>query len=287
MVHIPFLNIEVGEVRLAELIPDVVEGGVRLCTRAMDAGMRATHPLPPVIEEALVEEVLENYPREIKRVLLRAGEGKHKDEDGLSSEIEEASYAFYRRMIRTSCVGDTEEDQEDVTAYKLGLDRPSASARAWRMHEIEQAERAGEAGPALAWGEEEELAMQAALAAAGASSSAGLAVADGALTTLRSRVRRDGMQGASSAVNAGLGLALAVVVIKGCAMLTQQLLRLRPKGKKAKPKAKPAPRGAATWELPPVGGGSTPAAKGGKGAAAAAAKQETPRTSTRTTTRKR
>ena len=100
MVHIPFLNIEVPEVRLATLLPEAVTGGLRLASKAMDTAIRVTHPLPPQVEEAYVEEVLESFPREFQKVFRRGADGKHKNEDQLSSELEDASFDYYRRMIR-------------------------------------------------------------------------------------------------------------------------------------------------------------------------------------------
>ena len=34
-------------------------------------------------------------------------------------------------------MGETDKDLEDVDAYKLGLDRPSASDQAWARHQLE------------------------------------------------------------------------------------------------------------------------------------------------------
>ncbi len=101
MVHIPFLNIEVPEVRLSVLIPDMINGGVRIITKAVDTAQRATHPLPLEVEEGYVSEVLSSLPREMQRVYERGAMGKHKNEDQLSSELEEAAFDYYRRMIRS------------------------------------------------------------------------------------------------------------------------------------------------------------------------------------------
>ncbi len=100
MVNIPFLNIEVPEVRLATALPDLVNGSLRLASKAMDAAMQVTHPLPPEVEKAYVDEVLESFPREVQKVFQRGADGKHKNEDQLSSELEDASFDYYRRMIR-------------------------------------------------------------------------------------------------------------------------------------------------------------------------------------------
>ena len=100
MVHIPFLNIEVPEVRLAQFIPEAVDGTLRLGSRALDAAIQYTHPIPEELEEAYVDEVLESYPREIQKVYRRGAEGRHKNEDQLSSELEDAAFDYYRRMIR-------------------------------------------------------------------------------------------------------------------------------------------------------------------------------------------
>lgn len=232
----------------------MVEGTLRVCTKALDAALRVTHPLPAEVEEALVEDVLESYPREVKKVLHRGGQGKHKNEDQLSSELDEAMYGFYRRMIRTAAVGDSEEDQEDVTAYKLGCDRPSASNAAWEMHELQQEEQAIANPPSmLAMAEPEMLAMHTMLAS-DAAARAAPAVMPGSLDSLRSRVRPGVAQGTGSALNAGLGLALAVGLVRGVGALAHQISRLRkPKTKKAR---KPKPSTKTSWELPPVMGTS-------------------------------
>ena len=156
MVHIPFLNIEVPEVRLAHLIPEAVNFTISSSRNVLDTAMRVAYPIPQAVEEAYVDEVIESFPREFQRVFRRGADCKHKNEDQLSSELEDAAFDYYRRMIRcathgmcrcmaplrgdhnrqllmlylpvkagnhmpyhpshrTSVVGATEEDQEDVT----------------------------------------------------------------------------------------------------------------------------------------------------------------------------
>ena len=100
MVHIPFLNIEVPEVRLAHLIPEAVNFTISSSTKALDTAMRVAYPMPRPVEEAYVEEVLESYPREFQKVFRRGADCKHKNEDQLSSELEDAAFDYYRRMIR-------------------------------------------------------------------------------------------------------------------------------------------------------------------------------------------
>lgn len=107
MVNIPFLNIEVPEVRLAKLIPEAVDTAIATSTKILDTAMRIAYPLPEAIEEAYVEEVLESYPREFQKVFRRGADCKHKNEDQLSSELEDAAFDYYRRMIRhAACMHD-------------------------------------------------------------------------------------------------------------------------------------------------------------------------------------
>jgi hypothetical protein len=80
---------------------------------------------------------LDSFPREFHKVFQRGMEGRHKNDDIMSSELEDASFDYYRRQIRSSIVGETDEDVEDVTAYKLGLDRPSARDLATTQHAID------------------------------------------------------------------------------------------------------------------------------------------------------
>ena len=113
-------------------------GGLGACTKLTEHIWDYTHPLPRRIEELYVNDVMVSYPREFQRVFQRGIEGRHKNDDIMSSEMEDAAFDYYRRQIRTSIVGETDEDIEDVAAYKLGLDRPSAKEQVWLEHVIER-----------------------------------------------------------------------------------------------------------------------------------------------------
>jgi hypothetical protein len=89
------------------------------------------------VQELYVKDVLDSFPREFHKVFQRGMEGRHKNDDIMSSELEDASFDYYRRQIRSSIVGETDEDVEDVAAYKLGLDRPSARDLATTQHAID------------------------------------------------------------------------------------------------------------------------------------------------------
>ena len=249
MVHIPFLNIEVPEPRLANLVPDLVTLILRMCTRAVDAALHATHPLPPDIERLYTQEVIESFPREIQRVLQRACEGKHRDEDHVSEEVEDATLDYYRRMMRTAAVGETDEDQEDVTAYKLGLDRPSAQDLVWddylRRHEgllLPPEEALGVEGT-QAEREAIAIAMQASVQEAHEEAMTPLRHAE-RRGTLASQVRSGRQQTAGTAVRAGASLALGIGLVRGIALLVRRLQALRKpkKGKKAGKAVAPPPR---------------------------------------------
>lgn len=274
MVHIPLLGIEVPEPRIAQLVPDFVEGLLRLCTKGTDAAMDATHPLPTEVQEDFMEEYLERLPREVKKVFQRAGHGKHKNEDVLSSELEDAAFDYYRRMIRTAAVGATEEDQEDVTAYKLGLDRPSTQLQVWdqyrqeHAHDLLPGDAAEAAAMAVHGTPEEREEIESALAAARqrlAEAEQLQAVRMEDLRSLKGRIRDGSSQSITTAAHAGMGLVLGIGLIKGVSMLAQQLLRMRkPKSKKTRKVQQPArqassagtssaptPRGQATQQTQP------------------------------------
>jgi hypothetical protein len=96
MVYVPILKIDLPEPRLQELLPSLVSGVVQGCTLAFDAVHDYLRPLSPPAEQRLYEEVITNLPREFRKARKRIIELDVRDEDKLSEELEDASYAFYR-----------------------------------------------------------------------------------------------------------------------------------------------------------------------------------------------
>ena len=119
MVHIPVFGIDVPEPRVAQLLPDTVSCISKGCARIMDAAHDLLYPLPPENEQILMDEFVSRMPREFDRVMSRSLEGKIRNDEQLSSEVEEASFDWYRRMIRTAVAGETEDEQEVRTARPL------------------------------------------------------------------------------------------------------------------------------------------------------------------------
>jgi hypothetical protein len=243
MVHVPFLNIEVPEPRLAGLIPDFVTLVVRLCTRAVDHALHFTHPLPDEIQELFVREVVESFPREIQLVFDRACHGKHRDADQVSEELEDASIDYYRRMMRVAAVGETEEDQEDVTAYKLGWDRLSSQEMVWDAYLREHADSLlpdfVEDSKAATRTTEERQAIDvycATLQQSKEQEDSRETLQQDRLRLVRSQVKPSSRHGIESAIISCMGIALVVGSVKGVGLLVRKLhTYLQPKkGKKGK-----------------------------------------------------
>eukprot|EP00798_Chlamydomonas_sp_ICE-L_P023186 gene23186-30398_t len=138
MVHVPVFGIDVPEPRLAELIPNAVTFIVTLGARGLDKIQENLYPLSEDDQETYFNHYMSNFPREFDKVHTRCLEGELDNSAHLSSEAEEASYDWYRRMIRTATVGATDDEQEDVTAFKLGLDAPSIQEEVRNRYEAEQ-----------------------------------------------------------------------------------------------------------------------------------------------------
>ncbi|GAX82756.1 hypothetical protein CEUSTIGMA_g10182.t1 [Chlamydomonas eustigma] len=247
MVHIPFLNIEVPEVKLALLIPELVINAVRLCTSILDTVMYATHPVCEEDRKEYVELVLTSFPREFKKVFKRGLEGRHKNEDQLSSEMEDAAFDYYRRMIRTAVEGATDEDLEDVTAYNLGLDKPSIQEYVQDLY-YDDIYASGNDVPLEAQLYGEDFGGDQDTIVASMEEAAQLQLYHAQKAALereeqvlleRRRLRTPRKQSLGTAANAGVGLALGMAAVKGARFLFVKILSLRrPKAKKTKKPAR-------------------------------------------------
>lgn len=138
MVHIPIFGIDVPEPSIAQLVPGSLDVFIMMLSKARHGLQRGLYPLSPKQQVEELKEYVDSFPREFDSVFEKTLSGKIQNDDQLSSEMEDASYAWYRRMIRTGAVGNSEEDQEDVTAAKLGLTKASAQKQVWESYKVEQ-----------------------------------------------------------------------------------------------------------------------------------------------------
>jgi len=126
MVHIPVFGVDVKEPRILHILPQFVEVLVKFCSRVVDVAINSVNPLTREQHEQLAKLQEDALPREFQRVFQKVKDGELENEDVVSSEAEEAGYAYYRRMLRTSIVGASDEEEEDVLLRKMGRHGPSA-----------------------------------------------------------------------------------------------------------------------------------------------------------------
>lgn len=119
MVHIPILKIDVPDPDITSLIPAAVALAINALTAVHDAVNDFLHPLTPAARAAYEEGRVAALPREIRKARKRIRERRIDDVDKQSSELEEASFAYYRRMIRTNWVGHSDENMEDATFRRM------------------------------------------------------------------------------------------------------------------------------------------------------------------------
>jgi hypothetical protein len=120
MVHVPFFDFDIPEPRLAELLPRAASAALRGATACCDAARDALFPLTTQQREAHERALIAALPREVrrshKRILLQ---GNERDALAVSSELEDASYAYYRRQLRTAVAGRSDEDTDDAVWRRL------------------------------------------------------------------------------------------------------------------------------------------------------------------------
>lgn len=119
MVHIPFLKIDVPDPDISALIPATISLAVNFVAAIHDAIDNFLHPLSPDARELYERKCISALPKEFRKARKRIKERRIVDPDKQSSELEEAGFAYYRRMIRTNWVGYTDEDMEDATFRRL------------------------------------------------------------------------------------------------------------------------------------------------------------------------
>lgn len=126
MVHIPVLKIDVPDPDISALIPATITLAINALTAIHDAVDDFLHPLSPEAQAVYDQEKISALPREVRKARKRIRERRVQDVDKQSSEIEEAAFAFYRRMIRTNWVGYSDEDLEDTTFRRMVVpDQPA------------------------------------------------------------------------------------------------------------------------------------------------------------------
>ncbi|WIA17608.1 hypothetical protein OEZ85_014421 [Tetradesmus obliquus] len=241
MVYVPILKIDLPEPSIQELLPGLVHAFVNTCTRVFDAVHDYLRPLTPDEEAVLYTATIAHLPKEFRKARKRIVEKNIADEDKMSEELEDASYAYYRRRMREQVAGYSDEETEDVTFRRLM--NPFSTSRDLLDEQQPQLQDAADAA-----------AAQSTLQAA--------AAAD---VLLPGRVRRVTV----TTVAGGAGLALGAGVLK----LAHVLSKLRHKGK---PKSKRA--GQAPGSRRQSGDGS---AARRKGTPSGAGGRTTPRTTPR------
>ena len=224
MVHVPFLGIDLPEPRLVHLIPDTVNAIVICTSKALEEAHYLLNPASPDDVTAHNQAFEEAMPREYDRVRKRYAEGKIVNSEQLSSELEDASFDWYRRMLRTDAIGATDEQAEDLSALKLGLRRPSVQQAVLQQHLEQQAEASGGVSLGALYAEEaarrqleaEEDALRQQLQARASN-----------VRQLRHGVRPAQRQALSALTSASGGALAGVFIFKMVALLARKVFRKR------------------------------------------------------------
>jgi hypothetical protein len=119
MVHIPILKIDVPDPDISALLPATVALAINVLTAVHDALSDFLRPLSPDARELYEHARVAALPREIRKARKRIRDRRIEDVDKQSSELEEAGFSFYRRMIRTNWVGHRDEGVEDASFRRL------------------------------------------------------------------------------------------------------------------------------------------------------------------------
>ena len=140
MVHVPILKIDIPEPRLTDLIPSTIELIINTLTSIHDRVDDFINPVPPEHAELFSELAVGAIPREFRKARKRLIEKKEKDEAKISEELEDATFAYYRRSMRESWVGYSDELPEEVGFRRL-IDGDSPSQEVRDRYEFEQEQR--------------------------------------------------------------------------------------------------------------------------------------------------
>jgi hypothetical protein len=119
MVHIPVLKIDVPDPDISSLLPAAASVAISALTSLHDAAGAFLHPLPPEAAAAYEEAEVAALPRELRKARKRIAARRIEDVEKQSSELEEAAFAFYRRMLRTNAAGLSDEDLEDAAWRRM------------------------------------------------------------------------------------------------------------------------------------------------------------------------
>lgn len=224
MVYVPFLNVELPEPKLVVIIPNAVSALLGCTGKVLEYGKDVLYPPSEADLKAYERSFEAGIPREFDRIRKRYAEGKILDDEMFSSEMEDASFDWYRRMLRTSAIGATDEDTEDVAARKLGMRQPSLQA-AVQAQCLEDA--IAEAG-----GIDLEADLRAsvefhAMRTREDERQQRLEERLKRLSELRRRVRPTNRQALSTISNASGGLLAGVLVAKSAILLIRRIFRRR------------------------------------------------------------
>jgi hypothetical protein len=137
MVHVPILKIDIPEPRLSDLIPSTIELVINTLTIISDRVDDFINPVPPEHAELFSELAVGAIPKEFRKARKRLIERKEKDEDKISEELEDAAFAYYRRSMRETWVGSSDEMPEEVGFGRL-IDGDSASQQVLNRYEFQQ-----------------------------------------------------------------------------------------------------------------------------------------------------
>mmetsp|Transcript_2330 Transcript_2330/g.3864 ORF Transcript_2330/g.3864 Transcript_2330/m.3864 type:complete len:304 (+) Transcript_2330:76-987(+) len=263
--HIPVFGIDVPELRLVELIPDLIHVFIKLCSRALDSALHVAVPLTHAQQLQLVTVYRDGIPREYDRVIQRTLEGKVTKDDQLSSELEDASYDYYRRMLRTGVDGASDEPDETFMARQLGFPLGTTATQ-------QAAEHYADAHPGL---ESVEALVQMSQLD-DMQHSAVLRQQEAQLQQLRARSKSSRQQACSTALNSGLGVGLGLLLFRGTAFTLSHILKSIRKARKARgpTRSQPSRLSRSTSQTPaPATDRRKPAAAKGSPAAPAVQQQ--------------
>lgn len=235
MVHVPFLGLDLPEPRLGHLIPDAIDTVIRGTSKALEHAQELIDPPAPGEAEAAQADFEASIPREFDRVRRRQAEGRIVNDEQLSSELEDASFDWYRRLLRTSVLGATDEGTDDVAERRLGLGgQPSMQQQVLEEHLAQQVEAAGGVDVAQlireAAAQRQQLAEEQALRTQ-------LALRAAHVSKLRQQVRPTTGHVLTTLTSASGGAVLAVLLFKGCALLARKLFKRRGPAQRPQPAA--------------------------------------------------
>ncbi|GIL73730.1 hypothetical protein Vretimale_5386 [Volvox reticuliferus] len=224
MVHVPFFNVDLPEPKLGALIPDTVSAVLGCTAKAVEYGNELLHPPSAADLKAFQISFEEQIPREFNRVRKRYAEGKIVNDEQLSSELEDASFDWYRRQLRTSVIGATDEEMEDVALRKLGLRTPSLQAA---VQERCMADAVADAGGIDLEAELRDAAEFQAMRAREEDRRRQVAERMQRLLEMRSQVRPAHRQAIATISNASGGLLAGVLLFKSALLLTRRVFQRR------------------------------------------------------------